>query len=88
MAQCTITYWQDSPSMVAARQGRKRAKVQLSDRFQELIDSVAMRKGLFATDGYLEQWRKGEPESRDGSPEEVARAVAHELEALYESIER
>jgi len=87
MAQFTILYWQDIPSLVEARVGRKRAKIQLSDRFQELIDSVAMRKGLFGTDSYLEEWRKGSPEKCDGSPEEVARAVADDLEAQYESIE-
>ena len=87
MAQFTILYWQDIPSLVEARAGRKRAKIQLSDRFQELIDIVAMRKGLFGTDSYLEEWRKGSPEQCDGPPEEVARAVADDLEARYESIE-
>ena len=87
MAQYTVLYWQDIPSLVEARVGRKRSKIQLSDRFQELIDAVAMRKGLFGTDEYLEAWRKGESSSRDGTPEEVASAVAAEIEARYEQIE-
>ena len=87
MAQYTILYWQDIPSMVEARKGRTRAKEQLSDRFQELIDTVAMRKGLFGTDAYLEQWRKGSPENREGTPADVVRAVADELESRYERIE-
>lgn len=73
--------------MVEARQGRNRAKIQLSERFQELIDTVAMRKGLFGTDEYLEHWRKGEPQSRDGGPQAVVDAVAAEIEAEYEGIE-
>ena len=87
MAQYTILYWQDIPSLVEVRQGRKRHKVQLSERFQELIDKVAMRKGLFGTDNYLEEWRRGEPLSRDGSPEEVVQQVAAEIESEYGAIE-
>ena len=60
MAKYTVLYWQDIPSLVEVRQGRKRHKVQLSERFQELIDKVAMRKGFFGADNYLEQWRRGE----------------------------
>ena len=87
MAKYTILYWQDIPSLVEVREGRKRHKVQLSERFQELIDKVAMRKGLFGTDSYLEEWRRGESVSREGGPQDVLQAVAAELEAEYESIE-
>lgn len=87
MARYTILYWQDIPSLVEVRQGRKRQKVQLSERFQELIDKMAMRKGLFGTDSYLEEWRRGETKTRDGSPEEVVQAVAAELESQYQDIE-
>ena len=87
MAQYTILYWQDIPSLVEVRQGRQRHKGQLSERFQELIDKVAMRKGLFGTDSYLEEWRRGEIKMRDGAPEEVVQAVAAELESQYADIE-
>ncbi len=86
MADYTILYWQDIPSMVEAREGRAKTKVQLSDRFQVLIDAVAMRKNLVGTDAYIEQWRRGERRSRDGTAEEVAAAVAAELESQYEAI--
>ena len=87
MAKYTIVYWQEIPSVVEGGKGRKRHKVELSQRFQELIDKVAMRKGLFGPDEYLEEWRRGEPTQRDGSPEDVAKAVAEELESRYEAIE-
>ena len=87
MARYTIVYWQDIPSLVEVRQGRKRHKIQLSQRFQELIDKVAMRKGLFGTDTYLEEWRRGESQSRDGTPEEIVQAVAAEIESEYAVIE-
>lgn len=86
MAEYTILYWQDIPSMVEAREGRARHKVQLSDRFQVLIDAVAMQKGLAGSDAYIEQWHRGERQSRDGTAEEVAAAVAAELEAQYHAI--
>ena len=53
---------------------------------QELIDLVAMRKGLNDSDVYLEQWAKGAPEMRDGDARTVAEAVAGEIEAKYEAI--
>jgi hypothetical protein len=86
MAEYTILYWQDIPSMVEAREAGARKKVQLSERFQALIDKVAMRKGLVGTDAYIEQWRRGEKLARDGTADEVVAAVAAELEAEYEAI--
>ena len=86
MADYTILYWQDIPSMVEAREGRAKKKVLLSDRFQVLIDAVAMRKELVGTDAYIEQWNRGDKLSRDGTVEEVAAAVAAEIEAQYEPI--
>lgn len=88
MAKVTVLYWQDIPAVVEVAQGRKRHKLQLSERFQELIDKVAMRKGLFGTDAYLEQWRRGEPSVRDGAPRSLAETVAAELESRYDEIER
>jgi hypothetical protein len=86
MADYTILYWQDIPSMVEAREGRAKKKIQLSDRFQVLIDAVAMRKKLVGTDAYIEQWRRGDRQSREGTAEEVAAAVAAEIEAQYGAI--
>ncbi len=83
MAQVQITYWRNIPAMVTAREGRKRAKIQLPQRFQNAIDEAAMRAGLIGTDEYLEEWRRGPWEEREGSSEEVAQAVAQELEAAF-----
>jgi hypothetical protein len=58
----------------------------LGARFQELIDAVAMRTGLFGTDAYLDAWRQGPVATRAGTPEEVAAAVTAELEARFEEI--
>jgi hypothetical protein len=45
-----------------------------------------MKKGLLGSDAYLEEWTRGESLQRDGSAEEVAKAVADELEAQFPEI--
>ena len=86
MSKVTILYWQAIPSMVEARNGRARHKVQLSERFQQLIDRVAMKKQLAGTDDYLTQWSRGVPQEHPGDARTAAEAVAQELEARYEEI--
>ena len=86
MAKVTILYWQEIPSVVEARDRSGRHKIELSQRFQELIDLVAMKKKLAGTDEYLVQWRKGRPEEHEGEAEAVAKAVAEGLESRYEVI--
>ena len=84
MATYQITYWRNIPSMVTAQEGRRnRARVELSDRFQVAIDEAAMRSGLAGTDAYLSEWRKGEWQDQDGAPQDVADAIAAELETEY-----
>ena len=86
MARVTILYWQEIPSVVEARDRGGRYKIELSQRFQELIDLVAMKKKLAGTDEYLIQWSKGDPTEREGDPESVARIVADEIEGRYDEI--
>ena len=54
MAKYSILYWQEIPSVVEATDGAGTSKQQLSSRFQELIDLIAMKRGLAGTDAYLE----------------------------------
>lgn len=80
MARFQILYWQDVPSLVRAF-GDDGAPVsrQLPDWFQQEIDRRAMEQGLVGSDAYLEQWRWGEAQERDGSVDEVLDAVEREL---------
>jgi len=88
--RCQIVYWQEIPSLVEVRKGRKVAhKEMLSERFQALIDTVAMKTGLEGTDAYLEQWRKApvDVEIEDGADaESLARKVAADLEDDFRNI--
>lgn len=86
MARVVVTYWQSIPSMVEARDGAAVHKRQLSARFQELIDLVAMRKNLNGSDAYLEQWRRAGAQERAGDVQAAADAVAAEIEASFEEI--
>lgn len=87
MATFQVTYWQEIPSQVDAREpGAKPHKVMLSQRFQELIDLVATKRKLGETDAYIAGWNKGDKTDRPGSPEAVAQAVAAEIEGRYEEI--
>ena len=88
MAKVTILYWQEIPSVVEARDRSGRHKIELSQRFQELIDLVAMKKKMAGTDEYLIQWNKGRPEEHDGDAETAVKAVADEIEARYEAIRK
>lgn len=86
MAKYRVMYWQEIPSVVEAREGREKAKSQLSLRFQELIDLIAMRRKLDGADDYLEHWNKGGWQDQDGSAAEVVDSVARDIEAQYDAI--
>ncbi len=83
MAQLITVYWRDIPAQVIAKAGRKTAKIQLTERFEQAIDRAAMRADLRDTDSYLEHWRRGAPEACDDDLEAAAKAAAERLEADY-----
>ncbi len=82
----TLVSWQEIPSMVEARVGRDRHKVELSSRFQELIDMVAMRRGLAESDAYLEAWQREPLGEREGDPDAIVREAADAIEERYDEI--
>jgi hypothetical protein len=88
MATYQILYWHDIPSQVDARGEGATHKEMLSQRFQELIDIVAMKNNLVNSDDYINGWAKGDKQERAGSAADVAKAVAGELEAQYDAIRK
>jgi len=70
MATYQILYWQDIPSQVDARGAGASHKEMLSQRFQELIDIVAVKKNLVDSDAYINGWSKGDKQERPGSAAE------------------
>ena len=83
MASYQVIAWKDVPAMVEAHDASQTVTRQLSDRFQQLIDSVAMRLGLQDQDAYLDLWARSDEQERPGSATEVADAVVAELEARF-----
>ena len=79
----TIVYWRDIPAQVIIGKGRRGAKVQLPERFEQAIDRAAMKAGARDTDSYLAEWRKAHDRDVAGEPSEVAAAEAARLDAAY-----
>jgi Virulence factor len=80
MAEYQITRWRELPSMVTARSGEEVSKISLSNRFQEAIDEAAMRLGDIDADAYMNGWGRDAWVEMNGSPSDVAAAVALSLE--------
>jgi hypothetical protein len=83
MARYRIIQWRDLPSLVEADDGEHTVRVPLSQRFQDLIDTAAMREGASDSEAYLEGWAPGPDTERPGDAEAVAAQVAAELEAGF-----
>ena len=86
MARYRIVHWKEIPSLVEAADGDRTASQQLSQKFQDLIDALAMRENATEGDAYLEGWGQGGWVEREGSPDEVAAAVAAELEDGFQAL--
>jgi hypothetical protein len=83
MARYRVIHWKEIPSLVEAFEGDQFVRVPLSQRFQDLIDAVAMRDGDSESEAYLEGWGQSPDLDRPGSPRAVAEAVAASLEAEF-----
>ena len=84
MADVVIVFWRDIPAQVIVGKGRRAAKVQLAERFEQAIDRCAMKVGAQDTDAYLAEWRKAEPYAVEGDAQDVANAEAARLEQEYD----
>jgi gamma-glutamyl:cysteine ligase YbdK (ATP-grasp superfamily) len=83
MAERVTVLWRDIPAQVLVKAGRRTARRQLPERFEQAIDRAAMRAGLTGTDAYLEQWRRSDPVPCGDDLEAEAQAAADALEAEY-----
>ena len=79
--------WRDIPSQIIVRQGRRRAKVLLSPRFQNAIDRAAMRAKKRSADAYISEWARDpiSPDADDGATDLQAAAdrLAEQIETDY-----
>ena len=81
MATYKILYWQEVPSQVKAEDDQDEVTVPMSPKFMERIDYLAAKRGLQQSDDYLARWQWSDDQDRPGTAQEVADAVAAELES-------
>jgi hypothetical protein len=79
MSSYQVMYWKHIPSQVKAWAGEDQVKSMMPDYFQAAIDAYAMRDGSTDMDAYLDGWKWGPIEEREGTPQEVLTAVVEEL---------
>ncbi|MBL3703261.1 hypothetical protein GI582_11230 [Sulfitobacter sp. BDSS02] len=84
MPDVTIVYWRDIPAQVIVGKGRRGAKRQLPERFEQAIDRAAMKVNAKDSDAYLAEWRKADPYVLEGEAEAIAEAEAVRLDAEYD----
>lgn len=85
MAQVVTVYWRDIPAQVIVGKGRRAAKAQLPERFEQAIDRCAMKVGAKDDDAYLAEWRKAPPVEVEGVDDQtVAAAEAARLDKEYD----
>ncbi len=85
MPDVTIVYWRDIPAQVIVGKGRRGAKKQLTERFEQAIDRCAMKIGAKGDDDYLAEWRKAAPYAVDGEQDQIALDTAEKLETEYDT---
>ena len=86
MTKIFILSWQDIPTVIEARDSNGIEKVELSKRFSELIDLIAMKKGIVGTDDYLRDWKKKKLLSTNKTAKQVVLEMSEYFEGKYEEI--
>ncbi len=81
MASYQVMYWKHIPSQIKVWEGAVEVKSMMPDYFQAAIDAFAMKDGSTDMDAYLEGWRRGPVEDREGTPADVLEALIQELTA-------
>ena len=84
MVDVTVVYWRDIPAQVIVGKGRRGAKKQLPERFEQAIDRAAMKVNAKDSDAYLAEWRKAAPYPVEGDAQDVVEAEAARLDAEYD----
>jgi hypothetical protein len=87
VATYQVLSWHGIPLQVRAKDRSGRSSWLLPGRFQEAVDAAAMLAGLTKADAYVDGLVWGERVERDGSAQEVAQAVAAEIEAAHPAID-
>ena len=85
MARYRIVQWHEIPSLVEAMDAEHTVRDQLSQRFQDLIDALAMREGATTATRISKAGAPGSSRAPRLRPT-VAHAVAAELEEGFQAL--
>ena len=86
MARYKILYWHDIPSQIRVEDEDGRISKQLPARFQEAIDSAAMKAKAIDDDSYMAGFQWSEDKDRPGTAEVVAAQLLEEFDHNYPEI--
>ena len=84
MPNVITVFWRDIPAQVIVGKGRRAAKIQLPERFEQAIDRCAMKVGAKDDDAYLSEWRKVDTGAIYGDADAAAAETAARLEAEFD----
>lgn len=87
MANYKILYWHDIPSQIRVEDENGRVSKQLPARFQDAIDSAAMKAKTIEDDSYMAGFRWSEQMDRPGTAEVVAAQLLEEFDLNYPEID-
>lgn len=87
MAKYKILYWHDIPSQIRVEDSEGRVSQQLPARFQEAIDSAAMKAKAIDDDAYMAGFRWSEGKDRPGTAEVVAAQLLEEYDHNFSEID-
>ena len=86
MTKIFVLFWQDIPTVIEARDSTGIEKVELTKRFAELVDLIAMKKGLIGTDDYLQNWKKKKFPNSTKTAKQTVLEMSKYYESKYEDI--
>ena len=87
MAKYRILSWHDIPSQIRAEDENGRVNKQLPARFQEAIDSAAMKAKTISDDAYLNGFSWSDEKDLPGSAQETAEQIYQQLLAEHPEID-
>ena len=83
MAKYQIMYWHDIPLQIKVTDESGTVKQALPARFQQAINSASIARGKYEENAYMNGWRWGARETREGNATIVAQALLNELAETY-----
>lgn len=87
MARYQILYWEHIPLGVKATDVNGTVRENLPARFQQAVENAASRAGQTSAAAYTSMFKWGKEQEREGSANEVATAIAQELDETWNEAE-